>query len=181
MFAWAFADADPYRAATHNKGIMNGITPADHCHGQRFPGHGSRGSRVRRPHRPIPVFDPVGGKTTTETWSDRLKCPWRSAWWAGPRPCTLWPKCPLKIMGPCPRPRNWRRSWLPADWAKTWRPLRALAAEGIQRGHMSLHAKNIAIMAGAAGDLIDQVAQKLVEEGKVRVDRAKAILAEMVG
>jgi hydroxymethylglutaryl-CoA reductase len=54
--------------------------------------------------------------------------------------------------------------------------LRVLASEGVQKGHMSLHAKNIAILAGATGDEIDQVARQLVAEGKVRVDRAEKIL-----
>jgi hydroxymethylglutaryl-CoA reductase len=56
--------------------------------------------------------------------------------------------------------------------------LRALAHEGIQRGHMSLHARNFAIMAGAAGDLIDMVAERMVEERKIRLDRAEEILKE---
>ena len=54
--------------------------------------------------------------------------------------------------------------------------LRALAAEGIQSGHMSLHARNIAISVGATGDLIDKVAAQMVAERKVRVDRAKELL-----
>jgi hydroxymethylglutaryl-CoA reductase len=54
--------------------------------------------------------------------------------------------------------------------------LRALAAEGVQRGHMSLHARNIAISAGAAGELIDKVAEQMVAERKIRVDRAKELL-----
>jgi len=56
--------------------------------------------------------------------------------------------------------------------------LRVLATEGVQKGHMSLHAKNIAVMAGATGTLIDEVAKRLVEEKKVRMDRAKEILEE---
>ena len=54
--------------------------------------------------------------------------------------------------------------------------LRALAAEGIQRGHMNLHARNIAISAAAAGELIDKVAEQMVAERKIRVDRAKELL-----
>ena len=54
--------------------------------------------------------------------------------------------------------------------------LRALASEGIQRGHMRLHARNIAVMAGATGELIDAVAIKMVEERKIRVDRAKELV-----
>jgi len=56
--------------------------------------------------------------------------------------------------------------------------LRALAAEGIQRGHMRLHARNVAATAGATGDLIDRIAEKMVEERKIRIDRAKELLAE---
>ena len=62
--------------------------------------------------------------------------------------------------------------------AKNLAALRALAAEGIQRGHMSLHARNVAINAGATGDLIDRIAGQMVAERKVRADRAKELLAE---
>jgi hydroxymethylglutaryl-CoA reductase len=57
--------------------------------------------------------------------------------------------------------------------------LRALASEGIQRGHMSLHARNIAITAGAKVEQIDVVAELMVKERRVRVDRAKEILEEL--
>jgi hydroxymethylglutaryl-CoA reductase len=57
--------------------------------------------------------------------------------------------------------------------------LRALAAEGIQKGHMSLHARNIAIMAGAQGELIDLVSARMAEERTVRLDRARALVLEL--
>jgi len=57
--------------------------------------------------------------------------------------------------------------------------LRALATEGIQRGHMSLHARQVAIAAGATGDLIEKVALQMVTEKMVRIDRAEEILKEM--
>lgn len=57
--------------------------------------------------------------------------------------------------------------------------LRALATEGIQRGHMSLHARNVAIAAGVKGELIDRIAAKMVEEHKVRLDRAKELLQQL--
>ena len=56
--------------------------------------------------------------------------------------------------------------------------LRALAAEGIQRGHMRLHARNLAATAGATGDLIDKIADKMIEEKRIRIDRANELLAE---
>jgi len=59
--------------------------------------------------------------------------------------------------------------------------LRALTTEGIQRGHMSLHARNVAIMAGASGSLIDLIAQRMVEEGRIRVERARELMQELKG
>ena len=56
--------------------------------------------------------------------------------------------------------------------------LRALATEGIQRGHMGLHARQVAIAAGAEGELIERLARQLVAEQKVRIDRAEEILSE---
>ena len=63
--------------------------------------------------------------------------------------------------------------------AQNFAALRALATEGIQRGHMELHARNIAIMAGAKGELVDLVAERMVEERKIRLDRAQEILKEI--
>jgi hydroxymethylglutaryl-CoA reductase len=54
--------------------------------------------------------------------------------------------------------------------------LRALATEGIQRGHMSLHARQVAIAAGARDEMIEQLARQLVAEKTVRIDRAEALL-----
>jgi hydroxymethylglutaryl-CoA reductase len=63
--------------------------------------------------------------------------------------------------------------------AQNMAALRALAAEGIQKGHMSLHARNIASMAGAQSDLIDLVAEKMIAEHKVRLDRARELVEEL--
>ena len=65
--------------------------------------------------------------------------------------------------------------------AQNFAALRALATEGIQRGHMGLHARNIAATVGATGDEIDRVAEVLVRERKVRMDRAKEVLDELRG
>ncbi|MFQ5975974.1 MAG: 3-hydroxy-3-methylglutaryl-CoA reductase, partial [Candidatus Hydrothermarchaeales archaeon] len=63
--------------------------------------------------------------------------------------------------------------------AQNFAALRALATEGIQRGHMALHARNVAVMAGAEGDMIDKVVDTLVKERKVRIDRAKEVIEEL--
>jgi hydroxymethylglutaryl-CoA reductase len=57
--------------------------------------------------------------------------------------------------------------------------LRALATEGIQRGHMSLHARQVALAAGATSDMIEKVAAQMVAEKAIRVSRAEEILREM--
>ncbi|RJS85829.1 3-hydroxy-3-methylglutaryl-CoA reductase, partial [Methanophagales archaeon] len=63
--------------------------------------------------------------------------------------------------------------------AQNFAALRALATEGIQRGHMSLHARNVAIAAGAKGEQIDRVVEILVREKEVRIDRAKEVMEEI--
>ena len=63
--------------------------------------------------------------------------------------------------------------------AQNFAAMRALATEGIQRGHMGLHARNIAVMAGADGEMIDKVVAILVKEKNVRIDRAKEVLEEL--
>jgi len=57
--------------------------------------------------------------------------------------------------------------------------LKALSTEGIQRGHMDLHAKNIAVMAGAKDGEVDAVAEKIAKEGRINVDRAREVLHEL--
>ncbi len=57
--------------------------------------------------------------------------------------------------------------------------IRALATEGIQRGHMSLHAKQIATAAGASGDMVPRVVEVLIAEGNIQIERAKEIVAQM--
>jgi len=172
--AWAFADADPYRAATHNKGIMNGVdavviaTGNDwraveagaHAYAARSGRYKSlstweideKGYLVGTLEMPLAVGI-VGGATRTNPLA---------------RIC-------LKILG-VKSAKELAEVIGAVGLVQNLAALRALAAEGIQAGHMSLHAKNIAIMAGAVGDEIDQVAEIMVREKCVRVDKAKEIL-----
>jgi len=59
--------------------------------------------------------------------------------------------------------------------------LRALATEGIQKGHMKLHARNLAVMAGAEGELIEKVAERMIKEGNISFKRAQELLLELGG
>ncbi|MCL7393979.1 MAG: hydroxymethylglutaryl-CoA reductase, degradative [Thaumarchaeota archaeon] len=175
--AWAFADADPYRAATHNKGIMNGVdavviaTGNDwraveagaHAYACRFGAYkplstweiDEKGNLVGGLEMPLAVGI-VGGATRTNPLA---------------RIC-------LKILG-VKTARELAEVIGAVGLVQNLAALRALAAEGIQAGHMSLHAKNIAIMAGAVGDEIDQVAEIMVREKCIRLDRAKEILEKL--
>jgi hydroxymethylglutaryl-CoA reductase len=175
--AWAFADADPYRAATHNKGIMNGVdavviaTGNDwraveagaHAYACRFGAYkplstweiDEKGNLVGSLEMPLAVGI-VGGATRTNPLA---------------RIC-------LKILG-VKTARELAEVIGAVGLVQNLAALRALAAEGIQAGHMSLHAKNIAIMAGAVGDEIDQVAEIMVREKCIRLDRAKEILEKL--
>ena len=65
--------------------------------------------------------------------------------------------------------------------AQNFSALKALATTGIQKGHMALHAQNIAMMAGAVGDEIEEVARRLVARGTVRIDVAQTVLGELRG
>ena len=88
-------------------------------------------------------------------------------------------KVALKILG-VKTSRELAEIIVAVGLAQNLAALRALATEGIQRGHMSLHARQVAIAAGAAGDQIERVATQLVQERAVRLDRAEAILNQQV-
>ncbi|QAU33033.1 hydroxymethylglutaryl-CoA reductase, degradative [Janthinobacterium sp. 17J80-10] len=174
--AYTFAAVDPYRAATHNKGIMNGIDPiivatgndwraveagahAYACRGGRYTSLttweiSKEGDLVGTIEMPMPV-GLVGGATKTHPLA-RLS---------------------LKIMQ-LKSAQELAEIAVAVGLAQNMGALRALATEGIQRGHMALHARNIAIAAGAKGDLIDKIAQKMAAAKDVRTDYAIELLKE---
>jgi hydroxymethylglutaryl-CoA reductase len=175
--AYTFAAVDPYRAATHNKGIMNGIDPvivatgndwraveagahAYACREGRYTSltrweKDTSGALVGTIEMPMPV-GLVGGATKTHPLA-RLS---------------------LKILD-VKSAQELGEIAVAVGLAQNLGALRALATEGIQRGHMALHARNIAMVAGATGDEIDAVARRMTEEHDVRTDRAVALLEEI--
>jgi hydroxymethylglutaryl-CoA reductase len=177
VFAWAFADADPYRAATHNKGIMNGITPIVIATGNDFraieAGAHAYAARSGR-YRALTRWE----KTAEGDLEGTLEMPLAAGLIGGATALHPLARVSLKVLG-VTKATELAEIMAASGLGQNLAALRALASEGIQRGHMSLHAKNIAMMAGAAGGLIEKVAQRLVEEGKIRVDRAKKILEEL--
>jgi hydroxymethylglutaryl-CoA reductase len=177
--AYTFAAVDPYRAATHNKGIMNGIDPvivatgndwraveagahAYACRSGRYTSlttweKDKSGALVGTIEMPMPV-GLVGGATKTHPLA----------------------QVALKILG-VKSAQELGEVAVAVGLAQNLGALRALATEGIQRGHMALHARNIALVAGATGDEIDAVARQLAAEHDVRTDRAVALLEALRG
>lgn len=175
--AWAFAAADSFRAATHNKGIMNGVdavvvaTGNDwraveagaHAYAARNGKYSSlttyyknaEGDLVGEIELPIAV-GLVGGATKTHPTA----------------------QIALKILG-VKTARELAQVIAAVGLAQNFAALRALATEGIQRGHMSLHAYNVAVIAGAKGMQAEKIAAQMIAEKKVSVQRAKELLAEL--
>ncbi len=174
--AYNFAAADPYRAATHNKGILNGIigvviaTGNDHRAVEA--GAHAYAARSGR-YGPLTVWE----KNKDGDLAGSIELPMAVGIIGGATKVHPVAKVALKILG-VKTANELGEVMAAVGLAQNLGALRALAYEGIQRGHMSLHARNIAITAGASGDLIDLVVEKMVEERKVRLDRAKELIEE---
>jgi hydroxymethylglutaryl-CoA reductase len=174
--AYAFAAADPYRAATHNKGILNGIIAVimATCNDHRAIEAGAHAYAVRNGHY-----------TTLSTWEKNedgdlvgsIELPMAVGLIGGAMRTHPTAKVALKILG-VKTANEFGEVLAAVGLAQNLGALRALVGEGIQRGHMSLHAKNMAIAAGATSDLIELVAEKMVAERKIRMDRAKELIEQ---
>jgi hydroxymethylglutaryl-CoA reductase len=174
--AYAFASADPYRAATHNKGILNGIIAVviATCNDHRAVEAGAHAYAARTGrYLPLSVWE----KDENGDLVGSIEMPMAVGTIGGATKVHPLARVALKILG-VKSARELGEVLAAVGLAQNLGALRALSNEGIQRGHMSLHARNIAIMAGATGDLIDIVAERMVEERKIRMDRAKEIIEE---
>lgn len=179
LWAYAFAAVDPYRAATHNKGIMNGIDPVlvatgndwraveagAHAYASRN-GHytslshwerDAQGNLVGTLEMPLAVGI-VGGATKVHPTAQAA----------------------LKLLG-VRSAAELAEVCVAAGLANNLAAMRALACEGIQQGHMSLHARQIAMAAGANGILVDEVARRMAAERNIKLARAEEIIAELEG
>lgn len=179
VYAWAFAASDPYRAATHNKGIMNGVIAVALATGQdtRALEAGAHAYAARS-----------GRYTTLSTWEKDengdlvgyLEMPMAVGIVGGATRVNPLAKISLKILG-VKTARELAEVMGAVGLAQNLAALRALATEGIQRGHMKLHARQIAIAAGAHGEEIDKVVAEMLKEGIIRIDKAKEILSRLRG
>ena len=174
--ASAFAEADPYRAATHNKGIMNGVIAVALATGQdhRALEAGAHSYAAR-----FGVYTSLSRweKTPDGNLVGTMEMPMPVGIIGGAVKVHPIARIALKIMG-VKTARELAEIMGAVGLAQNFAALRALATEGIQRGHMKLHARNLAVMAGATGELIDKVASIMVKEGRIRFDRAKELVEE---
>lgn len=175
--AYAFAASDPYRAATHNKGIMNGVIAVAlaTCQDHRAIEAGAHAYAARTgKYLPLSHWE----KDENGDLVGTLEMPMAVGLVGGATKVHPIAKIAVKILG-VKTATELARVMVAVGLAQNFAALRALALEGIQLGHMRLHARNIAIQAGATGDLIDKVAEQMVKEKKIRFDRAQELIKEL--
>ncbi|MFW9949916.1 MAG: hydroxymethylglutaryl-CoA reductase, degradative [Candidatus Thorarchaeota archaeon] len=177
LSAYEFALADPYRATTHNKGIMNGIIALTLATGNdtRAIESGAHAyASLKGKYEPLTKFqtDPEGNLI------GEIELPLALGIIGGMTKIHPMAKIALKILR-VKSAEELSQVAAAVGLAQNVAALRALAAEGIQQGHMRLHSRNIAKIAGVPDNLIDQVANKLVQDNKIRVDYAKEVLKNL--
>lgn len=169
-----FAEVDPYRATTHNKGIMNGISAVCIATGNdwRALESGAHAFAARTgQYSPLAVWRVEGEKLVGE-----IEVPIAVGTVGGPiklHPTVQLVHRILRISGA----GELARVMAAVGLAQNMAALKALATEGIQRGHMSLHARSVAATAGATPDELDDVVELLIRDGEIKIDRAAQILA----
>jgi hydroxymethylglutaryl-CoA reductase len=175
--AWAFAAVDPYRAATHNKGIMNGVDAVVIATGNdwRAVEAGAHAYAAR-----------TGTYTSLSRWwvgeggslQGELEMPLALGTIGGATGVHPGARDALDLMG-VERAQDLAEIVVSVGLAQNLAALRALATEGIQRGHMGLHARQLAIAAGARGEMIEGVASAMIEEDRIYLERAEELLNQL--
>jgi len=172
-----FAEADPYRAATHNKGIMNGVSAVALV----------TGNDTRALEAGAHAYASRSGQyTSLSRWETdevgnlvgSLEMPMAVGLIGGATRVHPIAKIALKILG-VNKAEDLARVMVAVGLVQNYAALKALATTGIQKGHMALHSKNIAMMAGATGNEVDLLAKRLVEIGKIRTDAAEEELRKI--
>jgi hydroxymethylglutaryl-CoA reductase len=174
--ASAFAEVDPYRATTHNKGVMNGIDAI--CL--------ATGNDWRALEAGAHAFAARSGRYSSMTrWTKdqngslrgELDIPLAVGTVGGATRVHPTAKVAMKILG-VSGARELAEVMGAVGLAQNLAAIRALATEGIQRGHMSLHARQMATAAGAAGEMVSRVVEAMIAEKNIRLERAKELVAQ---
>jgi len=177
ILAFEFADNDVYRAVTHNKGILNGIISVANAVGQDS----------RAIEAAANAYAAKSGRyRSLSEWSKdddgnlvgTLEIPLSVGIVGGIANVHPVAKVCVKILG-VSSAQELACVMTAAGLAQNYSAIRALATEGIQKGHMRLHARNLAAAAGAAPEQIDKIVQKMIEENKISLDRAKELLDQI--
>jgi len=177
LLAAELAEVDPYRAATHNKGIMNGVTAVVLA----------SGNDTRAVEAGAHAFASISGRYKSLTRYEKnrdgdlvgtIEMPVAVGLVGGATRVHPVAKTAVKILG-VKSADDLSRIIASVGLCQNFAALRALASEGIQRGHMSLHAKNVAVQAGAKCDLIEIIAARMAAERRISVDRAVELMAEL--
>tara|TARA_R110002049_G_scaffold307712_2_gene509035 strand:+ start:8057 stop:9352 length:1296 start_codon:yes stop_codon:yes gene_type:complete len=175
--AYALAQIDPYRAATHNKGVMNGIDPVVVATGNdwRAIEAGAHAWAARSgQYTSLTTWERGGEGTLTGT----IEMPMALGLVGGATKTHPAAQAVLRVLG-VRSAQELAEVTVAVGLAQNMAALRALATEGIQKGHMALHARNIAILAGAVGPQIEAVAKAIAAQGHISVQAAKDVLAKL--
>jgi hydroxymethylglutaryl-CoA reductase len=175
--AYLFAEADPYRCATHNKGIMNGIDAVILATGNdtRAIEAGAHSYAARTgSYKPLTTFE----KTPEGDLAGTIELPMAVGLVGGATKVHPTAKASIRLLG-VKNAQELGEIVAAVGLAQNMAALRALATEGIQKGHMTLHAKNIVASVGCPPELVDEVVERIVSEKKIRMDRAQEIIEEL--
>ncbi len=172
--AYAFADADPFRAATHNKGIMNGIIPVVIATGNdtRAIESGAHSyASLTGQYKPLTTWE----KNRDGDLVGTIEIPMAVGLVGGATKIHPAAKVAVKMLG-VKTAAELGEIIASVGLAQNFAAMKALATEGIQRGHMSLHARNLATVAGASGEMLEEIVKKMVAEKNVRLEYAQELV-----
>ena len=173
-----FAEVDPYRAATHNKGIMNGVDPIAIATGNDW----------RAIEAGAHAFAARGGRYTSLTrWSvdddgnlcGEIEIPIKVGIVGAQLESNPTVALSLRLLG-VESATELAEIMASAGLAQNFAAIRALATEGIQRGHMTLHARSVVTAAGASEEMFDEVLDRLVQSGTIKIWKAQEIIQDLV-
>jgi hydroxymethylglutaryl-CoA reductase len=172
-----FAQADPYRAATHNKGVMNGVDAVAIATGNDWraieAGAHAWAARSGR-YGPLSTWSVQGGELCGQ-----IELPLAVGTVGGPVKVHPHVRLMHKVLG-VSGARELAQVMAAVGLAQNLAALRALGSVGIQKGHMALHARCVAVEAGARGDQVERLADLLVKAGMVKVEKARELLKSLV-
>ena len=174
ILAYTFAEADPFRATTHNKGIMNGISAVVLAtgHDTRAIDAGAHAyASITGSYKPLTKWEKDNNGDLVGT----IELPLALGLVGGATKIHPTAKTVVKILG-VKSATELGEIVASVGLAQNLAAIKALATEGIQRGHMSLHAKNIASVAGAKGEELDRIVKKMIEDKNINLEYAKSLL-----